>query len=334
MNAAPAICVVVVTYKSDDTIGRCLQALEGQTYRNFEVVLIENGHTLSAASALQSLSVPHRLIQPETNLGFAAANNLGARHASGGCTWIAALNPDAYAAPDWLAEFAAATERYPRCAIFGSLQMQADDQPKVDGRGDCYHAFGFAWRSGRKEPLPADLADTETFCPCGAAAFYRRDVFERLGGFDESFFNYMEDVDLGFRFRLAGHPCVQLAGARVDHVGGASATSEFAVRHGLRNTIATYLQDMPGALMWPLLPFHVAAIAALCLYHAVKGNGGAALAGVGEALSRLGRIVSARRRVQRERTTGAGSIARALTWSWTAPLRMAASGRPPPESVR
>jgi N-acetylglucosaminyl-diphospho-decaprenol L-rhamnosyltransferase len=334
VSDGPSICVVIVTYKSDDTIPRCMAALAAQTYRNFEVVIVENGETPAARTIIEALNVPARLIEPSDNLGFAAGNNLGVASAAAHVDWIATLNPDAFPDAGWLAEFVAATARYPRCSIFGSLQMQDTDAPKVDGLGDCYHAFGFAWRGGRKDALPPDLEDTETFSPCAAAAFYRRSVFEALGGFDESYFNYMEDVDLGFRFRLAGHACVQLARARVVHVGGASATSEFAVFHGLRNTALTFVKDMPALLMWPLLPFHIAAIAALCLYNALKGNGRAALEGVGAALARLGSAFAVRRAIQRRRTASTGAIARALTWSWVAPVRMTASRRPPPESVR
>ncbi len=330
----PRICVVIVTYKSNPTIQRCIDALAAQTYRDFEVVLVENGETDAAEAALAALDGVPKQILKRGNIGFAAANNLGAAHASPGCDWIAALNPDAFADSGWLAAFVAATKRYPRCALFGSLQMQDTGNGAVDGLGDCYHAFGFAWRGGRKEPLPERLDDTETFSPCGAAAFYRRDVFDALGGFDESLFNYMEDVDLGFRFRLAGHPCVQLAGARVVHVGGASATSDFAVFHGMRNTVLTYLKNMPGLLMWPLIPFHVAAVSALCLYHWRKGNGRSALRGVGAALTLLRPAFAARGRVQAQRKAGVGEIARALTWSWTAPLSMRATRSPPPESVR
>lgn len=333
MSGSPTICVVVVTYNSSATIGRCLEALAAQTYRNFELVLVENGGTPEARVVATSLDLPVRIFE-KGNLGFAAGNNLAAAHASPGVEWIATLNPDAFPDTDWLAALVAATAKYPRCAIFGSLQMQDSGDGKVDGLGDCYHAFGFAWRGGRKDPLPPDLMDRETFSPCAAAAFYRRDVFDALGGFDESFFNYMEDVDLGFRYRLAGHPCVQLSNARVIHVGGASATSDFAVFHGIRNTILTYLKDMPGPLMWPLLPFHMAAVAALCLYNALKGNGRAALRGVGGAMRRIGAALSARHAVQRQRKASTGAIARALTWSWVAPLRMAAGQRPPPESVR
>ena len=333
MTDGPEVCVVIVTYNSDATIARCLAALGAQSYRNFSVVLVENGGTPGAAAVLPLAGVQTRLIEPGANLGFAAGNNLGVAHAPAGASWIAALNPDAFAAPDWLERFVEATRRYPRCGVFGSLQMQDGSDGKVDGRGDRYHAFGFAWRAGRKDPLPPDLADSETFSPCAAAAFYRRDLFDAAGGFDEALFNHMEDVDLGFRLRLAGERCIQLAGARVSHVGGASSPSAFATFYGMRNTVLTFVKNMPAALFWPLLPFHLAALGLLCIHHASKGNGRAALRGIGASLGKIGETWRARRVVQARRTASAGAIARALTWSWIAPLRMTASDSPPPVSA-
>ncbi|MCC6920000.1 MAG: glycosyltransferase family 2 protein [Alphaproteobacteria bacterium] len=333
MTDGPEICVVIVTYNSDPTIARCLAALGGQTYRNFSVVLVENGGTPSAGAALALAGAPAQLIEPGANLGFAAGNNRGVAHAPAGATWIAALNPDAFAAPDWLERFVEATRRYPQCGMFGSLQMQDGSNSRVDGRGDRYHAFGFAWRAGRKDPLPPKLADTETFSPCAAAAFYRRDLFEAVGGFDEALFNHMEDVDIGFRLRLAGQHCIQLAAARVSHVGGASSPSAFATFHGMRNTVLVFGKNMPAALLGPLLPFHLAALGLLCLHHAIKGNGLAAVRGVGASLGKLGAMRAARRGVQKRRKASVRTIARALTWSWIAPLRMTASDSPPPVSA-
>ena len=96
-----------------------------------------------------------------------------------------------------------------------------------------------------------EISDRETFGPCGAGAFYDRHVFEALGGFNESFFCYHEDVDLAFRMRLAGYRCVQSADTIIDHVSSAISgrASAFAVYHGTRNRIWTFFRNMP----WPLL---------------------------------------------------------------------------------
>ena len=120
------VCVVIVTYKSDSTIARCLEALEQQTFRDFEVVIVENGETKTLDQVRACLTAPTQVIRPGKNLGFAAGNNLGVSHAGHQTEWIAFLNPDAYAKPDWLQKFDVATRRYGKCAMFGSLQYMAD----------------------------------------------------------------------------------------------------------------------------------------------------------------------------------------------------------------
>jgi len=134
--------------------------------------------------------------------------------------------------------------------MVGSTQYLALEPEKFDGLGDEYHAFGVAWRAGFGKPVEP-ITSREAFAPCGAGAFYDRHVFQKLGGFDESFFCYHEDVDLAFRMRLAGYRCVQSAETIIDHVSSAISgrASEFAVYHGTRNRIWTFFNNMP----WPLL---------------------------------------------------------------------------------
>lgn len=335
MTAAPTVTVAIVTYNSDATIGRCLAALGSQTFRDFEVIIVENGGTTAVHECLATTGVITRLIVGQGNVGFAAGNNLAAKAASSGSLWFAALNPDAYADPDWLERLMEATLRYPKTAMFGSTQRQAHDPTKADGLGDCYHAFGFAWRGGHRHALPADLADCEVFSPCAAAALYRLDAFRAVGGFDESYFSHMEDVDLGFRLRLAGHRCIQLADARVDHLGGASSPSAHAVNFGMRNTVWTYARNMPQPLRALLLPFHFAALALLLLHHRRKGNGPAAWSGLKAAWADRRQVAKERRQIQSTRVASRLAIMRALSWSWTAPLKMSAGGRRvSPESGR
>lgn len=192
------------------------------------------------------------------NLGFAAASNRAAEKANS--PWIALLNPDAFARPDWLAKGLAAKTLLPNTAMIGSTQFLAHEPHLFDGIGDEYHAFGVAWRAGFEAPV-CEIENRESFGPCGAGAFYDRDVFLRLGGYDESFFCYHEDVDLAFRIRLAGYRCVQSADAQIDHVSSAIAgrASDFAVYHGTRNRIWTFFNNMPLALLLVLTIPHILA---------------------------------------------------------------------------
>ena len=209
---------------------------------------MDNGSTDGSLSTLPELDDRFTILKMGANLGFAAANNHAAAAATG--DWIALLNPDAFARPDWLKSGLAATKRIPNTAMVGSTQYMVDEPELFDGLGDEYHAFGIAWRAGFGKPITR-VFDREAFGPCGAGAFYDRDVFSRLGGFDESFFCYHEDVDLAFRMRLAGHRCVQSADAIIDHVSSAISgrASDFAIYHGTRNRIWTFFNNMP----WPLL---------------------------------------------------------------------------------
>src|SRR5262249_46734885 len=99
----------------------------------------------------------------------------------------------------------------------------------------------------------------EVFGPCGAAYMLRRDIYEALGGFDEDFFCYCEDVDLNFRVRLAGHKAIQVVEAMVRHEGSAltGKRSPFQMYHGTRNRLWTFIKNMPDVVFWPLLPFHL-----------------------------------------------------------------------------
>jgi len=188
------------------------------------------------------------IIEAGENLGFAVANNRAAQHAR--ADWIALLNPDAFARPDWLEQGLAARSLLPNTAMVGSTQYLALEPDHFDGLGDEYHAFGVAWRAGFGKPVE-NVITRETFGPCGAGAFYDRQIYQKLGGFDESFFCYHEDVDLAFRMRLAGYRCVQSADTIIDHVSSAISgrASDFAVYHGTRNRIWTFFNNMP----WPLL---------------------------------------------------------------------------------
>jgi GT2 family glycosyltransferase len=129
---------------------------------------------------------------------------------------------------------------------------------------------------------------------------YRRDAFEELGGFDEQFFCYFEDVDLGFRLRLRGHRCVYIHSAVVRHVSSASSgyRSDFAVYHGERNAVWTFVKNMPAPLLWLYLPQHLALNLAALLFYPMRGQGKSVWRAKMDALRGLPAVLKQRRRVQ------------------------------------
>ena len=257
-TTTPDICVVIVNYNAGKYLRPCIDSLLSQTLTSFECILVDNGSTDGSLETLPKLDARFKIIKAGENLGFAVANNRAAKLAS--ADWLALLNPDAFARPDWLKNGLRARSLLPKTAMVGSTQYLALEPDKFDGLGDEYHAFGIAWRAGFGQAAH-EIFDRETFGPCGAGAFYDRRLFQALGGFDESFFCYHEDVDLAFRMRLAGYKCIQSADTIIDHVSSAISgrASDFAVYHGTRNRIWTFFNNMPGPLLVLLIIPHILA---------------------------------------------------------------------------
>ncbi len=311
---APQISVIIVNYNSGARLARCVACLKTQTLQDFETIIVDNASTDGSADFARADSAV-TLIDAGANLGFAAANNLAAKSAKG--AWLAFLNPDAYAQDDWLAEFAAAAARHPEIDAFGSTQLDAANPDIIDGAGDAYHAFGLAWRGCHGLPVSTLPPEGECFAHCGAAAFYRKPVFETLGGFEERFFCYAEDADLGFKLRLAGGGAIQAPKSVVLHEGSGvtGKASDFTVYHGHRNRIWAYALNMPMPLLIATLPFHLLVNLYLVVRFSISGGVKSYLRAVKDAVKGLPEIWALRHGRQRGRKASVAEIARALTWS-------------------
>ena len=299
---ASRVAVVIVNYNGGAMLARCLAALAGQTYRDFRTIVVDNASSDGSADGIEARHAGVKLVRADGNLGFAAGNNLGLRHA-GDAEWVALLNPDAYAAPDWLENLMRAAEAT-GFDFFGCRMRLADHPHLLDGTADIYHVSGLAWRRDHGAPVSAGAAQAdEIFSPCAAAALYRRADLEAVGGFDESYFCYFEDVDLAFRLRLRGLRCAYVPEAVVDHVssGISGRRSDFSTYHGHRNLVWTYFKDMPAPLFWLYLPLHLLANLVSIAVCARRGQLRVILRAKRDALAGLPRVLRARRAVQVQR---------------------------------
>jgi len=334
-EAAGSITVLIVNWNSGRLLRECLASLQAQTWRAFKVVVVDNASTDGSADALDPGSLDLHVLQAPANLGFAGGNNYGIAHGTPG-EWVFMLNPDTRVDPHCLSELVRVAARHPEFDAFGARLMRLDPATagEVDGLGDAYHASGRCWRIGHRSAWSPDAASSaadavEVFSACGAAALYRTRVLKALGGFDDDYFCYTEDVDLGFRLRLACGRAACVPSAVVHHHGSAitGERSEFSVYHGHRNLVWTFVKDMPGALFWLLLPVHIAlnlgSIAAL----AARGQGGIALRAKRDALYGLPSAWRKRRQVQAGRRARALTIARMLEWGLPRPGSRAGKSR-------
>jgi len=311
----PLATIIVVTHNSARWLDRMSAAVSAQTETRWRLVIIDNGSAPDQRPHLRDLPAGASLIQSETNQGFAAANNLAAADAD--TPYLVFLNPDAFPEPNWLAALIAVAEKYPQAAAIGSTQRRADHPGIYDGTGDVLHASGIAYRSsyGKSRQAPPPLG--ESFSACAAAMLVRREAFETVGGFDDRYFCYFEDVDLCFRLRLAGWRILQSPDAIVAHVGGgvAGARSSFGDFHGARNRLWTFVKCMPPLLFWPLLPLHLTTTGLVNTSALLRGRGLAAWRGSFAALARLSPMLKTRRTLQATRKAKTSAIAAALAWS-------------------
>jgi N-acetylglucosaminyl-diphospho-decaprenol L-rhamnosyltransferase len=322
-SVRPWARVTIVAYNAGPWLERCVAAMATQSFRDFEVVIVDNASDDGSVAALRLPDDRFRIERAGSNLGFAAANNLGAS----GCEadWIATLNPDAEPNAAWLEALRGATMRHRQATMFGSTQIDARRPDRVDGFGDVVSIYGTAWRGASGAPvgtLPAD--DREVFAPCAAAALYARDAFLAAGGFEESFFCYLEDVDLGFRLRLGGARCIQVRRAEVRHTGGAIAgeDSDFSVFHRQRNRIWLIARNFPSPLVFLVLALQVVVVP-LTVWRRGAGGWRAALRGVAAGRRGRPRALRQRRAIQRTRTLSNRELARMLVWDPRQVLRHA-----------
>lgn len=306
--ATVRVTIAIVSFNSGATLARCFAALAAQSEQNFRVILIDNASRERPSALVRSVSFPVDYREMERNLGFAGGMNVALEACE--TPFLAALNPDAFPEPDWLAILLRTADRYPNVAAFGSLQLAADDPARIDGFGDHYLISGQAWRGGTRPSFAGELA--YSFGVCAAAALYRTERLRGIGGFDERFFCFYEDVDVAFRLRLAGGECAVVPAAVVSHVGGASfeGLSDFAAFLIARNQWWTLVKNMPFTLMCFALPGFVF----LQLVGLARHTGSARMRGLWAGFARTGEFLKSRREIKRERSAEANA-GRWISWN-------------------
>jgi GT2 family glycosyltransferase len=305
------VSVIIVNWNGEPFLDRCLTALMAQTVQPNEIIVVDN------ASSDRSIEIVWRfpfvrLIALDQNTGFAHGNNLAIEAASEESEWIALINPDAFAEPSWLETLLLAADSNPEYDVFGSKLINAIDPTKLDGAGDAYHVSGLVWRMGHGSLIPTSAeSEIEVFSPCAAAALYRRTALHELGGFDEDYFCYVEDVDLGFRLRLAGHRCLYVPQSVVYHIGSGTTGgqhSDFSIYHGHRNLVWTFVKNMPGILFWLMLPLHLSLNLVSVIWFLLLGRGKVILQAKRDAVFGLPKMWRKRQLIQKTRIASIGEI--------------------------
>jgi GT2 family glycosyltransferase len=214
----PLVSVIVVNWNGAEILETCLQSLKEQTYSNLEVIVVDNGSTdRSVALVENQFGDLVRLLRNPTNLGFAGGNNTGIRVANG--DYIALLNNDAIANPHWVEELIKATEADPQIGMLASKIYSLEEPSVLDSAGGLLiYPDGLSRGRGRLEKDVGQYDKLEeVLIPSGCACLYRKSMLDEIGLFDEDFFAYSDDTDLGLRGRIAGWKCLYVPTAVVYH---------------------------------------------------------------------------------------------------------------------
>ena len=318
------VTVIIVNWNGEKFLEQCLAALMQQTVMPHKIIVVDNASSDSSCEIVHQFPLV-QLLKLDQNTGFARGNNLAIEIAVKDSEWIALLNPDAFAEPNWLEELLAATECHPTFDVFGSKLIKAEYPTTLDGIGDAYHISGRVWRIGHNAHIAEYPQDKyEIFSPCAAAALYRRDALLTCNGFDEDYFCYVEDVDLGFRLRLNGYRSLFVPQSVVYHIGSGTTgggRSDFATYHGHRNLVWTYIKNMPSILFWLLLPLHLLMNISTVLWLTLNGQGKVILRAKRDALLGIPKMWRKRQQIQRAKIASTKYIWQLLNKSWNMDCR-------------
>jgi GT2 family glycosyltransferase len=232
-----------------------LPTLAAQSYRDFTTLVVDNGSEDGTVGYLKAEWPDFGVLALPSNVGFATAVNRGVSATEG--EYVALLNNDVELEPDWLGELVAALDEHRDAASATPKLLRYHDRELLDGAGDDLSWSGVCTRRGYRRPDAGQYdVPEEVFSACGGAALYRRSALERIGPFDEDFFAYLEDVDWGFRARLAGYGCRYVPSSRAYHMGGATTdrVDGLGVYLRRRNQIALVLKNYPPRSLVRHLP--------------------------------------------------------------------------------
>jgi len=265
--------VVVPTLAAGPKLLGCLVSLLNQTERAFEVTVVDNsGQRLARQAGAERFGAS--VLENSRNVGFGAAIN--AACALSRAPFLATLNDDAVAHPDWIRAMLSAIEACPDAGMCAS-QVRLMDEDRLDSAGMLIARDGSTKQRGHGESPGRYDRPEEVLFPSGSAALYRRAMLEEIGLFDEDFFLYCEDSDLGLRARWAGWKCVYVPQAVVEHrysetAGAASPLKAYYVE---RNRLFVITKNFP-ALWLAAAPLFAVARYFWHAFSLLEGRGSAA----------------------------------------------------------
>ena len=316
---APAASVVVLSWNGLEHLEVCLSSVCAQTYRDREIILVDNGSTDGTQPWVEERFPEVRVARLEKNRGVPGGVNYGIAQCRG--RFIAILNNDIEVVPEWLGESIRALEQHPEAGFTSSRIRLFYQRDRLDTAGEIYFREGFPAKRGFLYRDGPDFDEPAwVFGACAAAAVYRRELFDAVGHFDEEFQASLEDLDLSFRAQLQGFKCRYVPTAVIYHKVGATlgfgmVQSSVHLRVH-RNLWLLRIKNLPGALWLRYLPRMLVGEAAVLARAAATGHFGVLMRARLQVLQRLKATLKKRREVQARRTISARELDAIISRHW------------------
>ncbi|GLB30819.1 hypothetical protein LAD12857_27420 [Lacrimispora amygdalina] len=280
------VTIIIPNYNGLKFMEPCFKALRAQSDQNFELLVVDNGSSDGSVEWLKDHQIPSIFL--EENTGFSGAVNVGIRESV--TPYVILLNNDTEPDPDYVREMVKAIERSPKIFSVSSKMIQLYHKDLMDDAGDMYSVLGWAYQRGVGQKSSGYKKACRVFSACAGAAIYRREVFDKIGGFDEDHFAYLEDIDVGYRAKICGYENWYCPKAVVYHVGSGTSGSKynsFKVKLAARNNLYLNYKNMPLLqLLFNLLPI-LAGMAVKYLFFRRIGFASDYVEGVKEGISTL-----------------------------------------------
>lgn len=313
------VAIVVLNFRGiDDTIN-CIKSLDKQTFKNYQIVAVENGSGDNSVQEFKKLEKKYgkklQTLYNTENLGFTGGVNTGIRWAlERDFDGIALFNNDAVAKPNWLEELVKVYEKEKSGITTGLLLHEHGDT--IDSTGDWYSTWGLPFPRNRGEKTKNAPKAEFVFSATGGGSLYDPRMLREIGLFDEVLFAYYEDIDISFRAQLTGWKVCYTPTAIAYHKQGATSkrmASGFTVLQTFKNLPVVFLKDVPRELLFSIgVRFYFAYL--LMLANAIKnGSGGAALKGWWKSITLIPHSLHERRHIQKSKKVPTSYI-RSLLW--------------------
>ncbi len=240
------VTIIIPNYNGCHFMEPCLASLKNQTFKDYGILVVDNASTDGSVEFVKENYPEIEVIALKENYGFSKAVNIGIRRSR--TPYVILLNNDTTADPHYLEEMVKAIEQSPRIFSVSSKMIQMYHPELIDSAGDLYTLTGWGVCRGVGRPVSNYTENDEVFSACAGAAIYRRQVFKKIGLFDENHFAYLEDIDVGYRAKIFGYRNMYCPTALIYHVGSGTSGSKynsFKVKLSARNNVYLNYKNMP-----------------------------------------------------------------------------------------